>query len=277
MKERKYSVLMSVYCKENPKWLDLSIKSMMEQTIKPSEFVLVEDGKLTEELYTVVEKYKNEYKNIFNIVKIPENGGLGPALKRGVEECNYEFIARMDSDDYSMPTRIEKQFLQFDKDEELGLVGTNVKEFIDTIDNVICSVVLPEKHKDILKFSKRRCPFRHPSLLYKKSEVMKAGNYREFYLCEDYDLYVRMLRNGCKCYNIQETLVYMRIGEDFYKRRGGWKYMKSILKFKNEQLKVGYFTFSDYIKSTIPHIIVCLMPNFMRNWIYRNLLRKKKK
>lgn len=277
MKERKYSVLMSVYYKENPKWLDLSIKSMMEQTIKPSEFVLVEDGKLTEELYTVVEKYKKEYKDIFNIVKIPENGGLGPALKRGVEECNYEFIARMDSDDYSMPTRIEKQFLQFDKDEELGLVGTNVKEFIDTIDNVICSVVLPEKHKDILKFSKRRCPFRHPSLLYKKSEVMKAGNYREFYLCEDYDLYVRMLRNGCKCYNIQETLVYMRIGEDFYKRRGGWKYMKSILKFKNEQLKVGYFTFSDYIKSTIPHIIVCLMPNFMRDWIYRNLLRKKKK
>ena len=114
-------------------------------------------------------------------------------------------------------------------------------------------------------------------MLYKKSEVLKAGNYREFYLCEDYDLYVRMLTAGCKCYNIQEPLVYMRIGKDFYKRRGGWKYMKTILKFKNEQLKTGYFSLFDYMRSTIPHIIVCLLPNSLRDWIYRNLLRKKEK
>lgn len=275
--ERKYSVLMSVYYKEKPEWLDYAIKSMLNQTVFPDEFVLVEDGPLTKELDDIIEKYVTKYPRLFNIVKISKNGGLGPALQRGIEECKNEFIARMDSDDYSVPTRIEKQFEVFENNPKLGLVGTNVDEFNGTIENVSCSVVLPEQHDEIYKFSKRRCPFRHPSLLYKKNEVLKAGNYRKFYLCEDYDLYVRMLRSGCVCYNIQEVLVYMRIGEDFYKRRGGWKYMKTILKFKNEQLKIGYFSFFDYLRSTIPHIIVCLLPNTFRDWIYRNLLRKKNK
>ena len=273
----KYSILMSVYYKEKPEWLDYSIESMMNQTIKCDEFVLVEDGPLTEELDLIVEKYVKKYPKIFNVIKIKKNGGLGPALKLGIEKCNNEYIARMDSDDYSIPTRIEKQFEIFKTNPGLGLVGSNVEEFEDTIDNVNCHVILPETNEEIIKFSKRRCPFRHPSLLYKKSAVLKANNYREFYLCEDYDLYVRMISSGCKCYNIQEPLVYMRIGKDFYKRRGGWKYMKTILKFKNEQLRTGYFSLCDYLKSTIPHIIVCLIPNFLRDWIYRNLLRKKAK
>lgn len=273
----KYSVLMSVYYKENPKWLDYAIKSMLNQTISPDEFVLIEDGPLTKELDDVVNKYVTKYKDLFNVIKIPKNGGLGPALRLGIEKCKNEFIARMDSDDYSLPTRIEKQFEIFEKDKSLGLVGTNVEEFEGNIENVNCSVILPETHDEIYKFSKKRCPFRHPSILYKKSEVLKAGNYREFYLCEDYDLWVRMLRADCKCYNIQEPLVYMRVGSDFYKRRGGWKYMKTILKFKNEQLKVGYYSMFDYLRTTIPHIIVCLLPNNIRDYIYTNLLRKKKK
>lgn len=273
----KYSVLMSLYYKEKPEWLEYSIDSMMKQTVKCDEFVLVEDGPLTEELDEVVNKYLKAYPNIFKIIKIEKNGGLGPALKLGVENCKNEYIARMDSDDYSIPTRIEQQFKIFEKYPELGLVGSNVEEFEGNIKNINCHVVLPEKHDDIYKFSKKRCPFRHPSLLYKKSAVLKANNYREFYLCEDYDLYVRMLTTGCKCYNVQEFLVYMRIGSDFYKRRGGWRYMKTILKFKNEQLSTGYFSMFDYIKSTIPHIIVCLVPNKLRDWIYRNLLRKKEK
>lgn len=273
--KKKYSVLMSVYYKENPQWFDYSVESMMNQTLKCDEFVLVEDGKLTKELYDVVDKYIKKYPELFRVIKIEKNGGLGSALKIGVENCKNEYIARMDSDDFSVPNRIERQFEIFEKHPELGLVGSNVEEFEGTIDNVNCHVVLPETQNDIFRFSKKRCPFRHPSLLYKKSEVLKAGNYREFYLCEDYDIYVRMLSSGCKCYNIQEPLVYMRVGRDFYKRRGGWKYMKTILKFKNEQLRTGYFSLFDYLRSTIPHIIVCLIPNTLRDWVYRNLLRKK--
>lgn len=275
--DQKYSVLMSVYYKEKPEWLEYSINSMLKQTIFPNEFVLVEDGPLTKELNEVIEKFKNKYQDLFKIIRIEKNGGLGPALQIGIENCSNEFIARMDSDDYSKPDRIEKQLEIYRLNPKLGLVGTNVDEFEKDINHINCKVILPEFHPDIEKFSKKRCPFRHPTLLYRKSSVLKAGNYREFYLCEDYDLYVRMISSGCKCYNIQEPLVCMRIGKDFYKRRGGWKYMKTILKFKNEQLKNGYYSLFDYLKTTIPHIIVCLIPNGARDCIYRNLLRKKVK
>lgn len=274
---KDYSVLMSVYYKENPDYLDYSIHSMLKQTIFPKEFVIVKDGELTEPLDNIIEKYNKQYPNLFKIVQLEKNMGLGLALKEGILNCSYDFIARMDSDDYSLPNRIEKEFEMFEKMPELGLVGCNVEEFEEKIENVKCHVILPETNEEIVKFSKRRCPFRHPSLLYKKSEVLGAGNYRDFYLCEDYDLYVRMIRNNCKCYNIQEPLVYMRISKDFFKRRGGWKYMKTILKFKNEQLKIGYFSLADYLKTTIPHIIVCLMPNSLRDYVYRNFLRKKVK
>lgn len=272
--EKKYSVLMSVYYKENPKWFDKSISCMFEQTIKPNEFVLVEDGELTNELYEVVEKYKKQYPKEFKVVNIKSNVGLGLALKKGVEECSNEYIARMDSDDYSLPQRIEKELEVFEKYPDIGMVGTNVSEFIDSIDNVVCNVILPKTNKDIIKFSKSRNPFRHPSVMFKKSAVVNAGNYREYYLCEDYDMWLRMIRNGCKCYNIQDIYVYMRIGEDFYKRRGGHKYFKSIKKFKKEQLKNGYFTKTEYLKSVIPHAIVCYMPNGLRDFIYKKLLRK---
>ena len=276
-KNKKYSVLMSVYFKENPEWFDNSIKSMLEQTIFPDEFVIVEDGELTDDLDCVVEKYVKKFPNVFKIVKIEKNGGLGPALKRGVEDCKNEFIARMDSDDYCLPNRIEKEFEMFDKDPDLGMVGTNVAEFTESIDNVISKVILPETNEEIIKFSKKRNPFRHPSILFKKSSVLKAGNYREYYLCEDYDMWLRMIRSGCKCYNIQEILTYMRISEDFYKRRGGIKYLKSINKFKKEQMSIGYFTKTEYIKSIVPHAIVCLMPNFLRDFVYKKMLRKGNK
>ena len=269
----KYSVLMSVYYKENPEWFSYAIDSMLNQTVKPSEFVIVCDGPLTKKLDKIIEHKITAHKKLFKIICLPENVGLGLALARGIEECSNEFIARMDSDDYCKSNRVEKQFKEFKKTPSLGMVGTNVEEFQDDIKNVKCHVVLPEDNEDIVKFSKKRCPFRHPSLLYKKSAVLKAGNYRNYYLFEDYDIYVRMIKNGCKCKNIQEPLTYMRISDDFFKRRGGLKYAKSMLKFKNEQLRSGFFTLSDYLIATPTHLIVCLVPNFTRDLIYRKLLR----
>ena len=267
-----YSALMSVYYKENPEWFSMAIDSIVNQTIKPSEFVIICDGKLTPALENVILN-KTRTNNIFKIVRLEKNVGLGPALARGIDECSNEYIARMDSDDYCVPERIEKQFEEFKKDSSLGLVGSNVEEFMGDINNVISHVILPEDNESIIIFSKKRCPFRHPALLYRKSVVLQAGNYRECYLCEDYDLYVRMLQNKCKCKNIQKPLTYMRISEDFYKRRGGIKYAKSIMSFKRGLLRSGYYTKKDYIKSALPHLVICLLPNLIRKNIYKKLLR----
>lgn len=271
----EYSILMSVYYKEKPEFLKISINSMLEQSVRPSEFIIVKDGPLPNNLNRILDSFKKRFPNLFKFIELEKNVGLGPALRIGVEQCKYEWIVRMDSDDYSVPDRVEKQFKVINENPDISLVGSNVYEFIDRIDNVICLVDLPEVHDQIYNFSKTRCPFRHPSLMYKKSSILRSGNYREYYLMEDYDLYVRFLREGFKCYNIQEPLVYMRISDDFFKRRGGWKYLKSILKFKNEQLLNGYFTPFQYLKSTAPHIVVSILPNNLRDWIYKNALRKK--
>ena len=268
----KYSVLMTVYAKEKAEYLKEAIDSMLNQTIKPSEFVLVEDGPLNDGLYIVIKQYK---KNpIFKVVTLKENQGSGPASAVGVEACTYEWIARLDSDDWSVPSRIEKQFDAFLTNEELDIIGSNCNEFIGGRNNIVSRVVLPETNEELVKFAKRRCPLRNSAILVKKEAVLKAGNYRKFDLFEDYDLYVRMIQKGAKQYNVQEPLVFVRTSRDFYKRRGGIKYAKRIMKFKNEQRRTKYYTFKEWIISTIPHVGVALVPNFARKYIYKKMLRK---
>lgn len=274
MKE-KYSVLMSVYSKEKPEWLRDSIDSMLRQTVLCDEFVIVKDGPLNKELDEVIDKFEKSNPGLFKIIKLEKNVGLGPALKIGVEKCSNQLIARMDSDDFSIPTRCEKQLNKFNENENLDIVGSSIAEFIDDIENVQSYRLLPENDKEIKKFARRRNPFGHPSVMFKKSKVIEAGNYRSYYLVEDYDMWIRMIEKQANCYNFQEVLVYMRISNDFYKRRGGIKYLKSILKFKKEQLHKGFYSRKDYIISSTAHIVMCLLPNKVRDFLYRKVLRKK--
>lgn len=271
-----YSVLMSVYYKEKPEWLDIAISSMINQTVMTDDFVIVKDGPVTDELEKVINKYKDRYPNIFNIVNLKENVGLGPALKTGIEKCKNELIARMDSDDYSISTRCEKQLEKFKENPKLDIIGSSIAEFIDSIDNIQAYRMLPETDEEIKKFARRRNPFGHPSVMLRKSKVLEAGNYRSYYLCEDYDMWIRMMEKNANCYNFKDVLVYMRIGDDFYKRRGGIKYLKSILKFKKEQYKKGFYTKKDYIVSSGSSMVVCLVPNFIREIFYKKVLRKGK-
>ena len=272
----KYSVLMSVYYKENPLWLKESIESMLNQTVRCDEFIIVKDGKLTDELNNIIEKYVKEHKGLFKIIELKENQGLGIALKIGMENCKNEFVARMDSDDYSVPERCEKELKMFEKNPNLHIIGSNIAEFIDDIENVVSYRELPINDKEIKQFAKRRNPFGHPSVMFRKSKVMEAGNYRNYYLCEDYDMWIRMIKHNANCLNFKEILVYMRVSKDFYKRRGGIKYLKTILKFKREQYKSGFYSLKDYIISSTASIAICLMPNTLRDLIYRKLLRKKR-
>ncbi len=270
----KYSVLMSVYRKDNPGWLKESIDCMLRQTIKPSEFVIVCDGALTPELDAIIE-LKSAQNNIFKIKRIKENVGLGPALAIGVKECTNGYIARMDADDYSPDDRIEKQLNFLITHPEVDIIGSNAVEFIGDINNAISHVILPEWNNDIVKFSKKRCPYRHSGIIYKKESVIAAGNYRNCYLCEDYDLYARMEKNGCNGHNLQESLLFVRVNEDFYKRRGGIKYLRSIIKFKKNLKTMGFYTWKDFFIGATVHTCVCMSPNFVRRFFYNKALRHK--
>lgn len=272
---QKYSALMSVYYKETASNLRISIDSMINQTIPPEEFILVVDGLLTPELDTVVKEYENKYPELFTILRFDENRGLGPALASGIEASRNELIARMDSDDYVVNTRCEKQLKIFEKNPKIGIVGSKEVEFVVNINNVVAVHGVPETNEEIIKFMRRRCAILHPTVMYKKSDVLRSGNYRKINLYEDYDLFARMIfENQVMAYNIQEKLYYIRTSEDFFKRRGGYQYAKTALKFKYGMYKKKYMSLIDFIISGLGQFIVCCMPNGIRTWFYNAFLRE---
>lgn len=271
---RVYSVLIPVYYKENPEFFKQSLDSVINQTVFPNEIVIVKDGKLTEDLDNIINFYSNKYNNLFNIVSIEKNVGLGKALNIGMKACKNNIIARMDSDDISLPNRCEQQLKVFDLFSDIGIVGCSVNEFDGSIDNITSSRVLPENHEDIVSFSKKRCPFNHPSVMYKKNLVENAGGYKHFIYFEDYFLWIRMINNGVKCYNIKAPLLFMRAGNDMYKRRGGFSYFKNAFSFRKYLLKIKYCSLYDFIFSVTAQFFICIIPNSIRQKIYKKILRK---
>lgn len=275
MQNSKYTVLMSVYYKEKPEYLSLSIESMLNQTVKPDEFIIVKDGPLTTELDEVINNFVTAYPKTFNIIVNETNLGLGPALAKGIENSKNELIARMDSDDYVVSTRCERQLEKFREDPKLGMVGSYEAEFVDDIDNVISIHRVPSENDEIERFMHRRCSVLHPTVMYKKSAVLKSGNYQSVLLYEDYDLLARMvLEYHIKSYNIPEPLYYIRTSEDFFKRRGGIKYAKTVLKFKWGQYRKGYMSLMDFCISGLGQAFVCVLPNSLRKIFYMKFLRK---
>ena len=275
MENLKYTVLMSVYYKEKPEYLSLSIESILNQTVKPDEFIIVKDGVLTPELDRVIEAFMKDNPELFTIIVNEKNLGLGPALAKGIEISKNELIARMDSDDYVVDTRCERQLAKFQEDPTLGIVGCYEAEFVDDIDHIISVHKVPTEHNEIEKFMHRRCALLHPTVIYKKSAVLKSGNYQSVLLYEDYDLFARMvLEHHVKSYNIPEALYYIRTSEDFFKRRGGIKYAKTVLKFKWGQYKKGYMSAADFCISGLGQAVVCVLPNSLRKSFYMHFLRK---
>jgi len=270
-----YSVLMSVYAKEKATHIKIAIESILNQTVKPAEFVLVKDGPLTDELEKIIENFVSSNENLFKIIKLEKNLGLGFALQKGVLECSYELIARMDSDDYSMPNRIEKQLMEFQKDKDLQVCGTWLDEFENDIADVVSINRVPKKCEQIFNLMHRRNALLHPTLMYKKSAVLLAGNYSNVPLHEDYDLFIRFVKKNIKCYNIQESLYKMRIS-GLYSRRGGIGYLIKSFKFRVKHL-FDFFGIFDFCISMTGILIVCLIPVFLRKRFYLKFLRNKEK
>lgn len=271
---KKYSVLMSVYHEENPFYLKESIDSMLQQTLKPEQIVIVKDGPLTIELEQILKEYEKNFKSIFTILSLKENLGLGKALDKGLEVCRNELVARMDTDDISLPDRCEKQVMEFIKNPKLCLVGSNIDEFYDNPKNVVSSRVVPSEHKDITKFILRRSPFNHPSVMFKKSEVIRVGGYGEFRRKQDLDLFSRMINGNCISMNIDESLVLFRSNKDSFKRRKSWSYCKSYIEVQFQIWKRGHCGTSDLIYVIVGQMILYLSPLWLMKLISNKYLRQ---
>mgnify|MGYP000329918209 CR=1 FL=1 len=275
MLEKKYSVLMSVYYKENPEFLKLSIESMLAQTLKPDEIVIVKDGILTEELEKVIGYFVSKEPDLFTIVPLEKNKGLGLALNEGLKKCRNELVARMDTDDISLENRCELQVNEFIKNNQLSICGTMTDEFYDDPKNIVTSRVVPTKHEDILKFSRRRSPFNHPTVMYKKSEVLRCGGYRDIKRKEDIDLFGRMLNQGCKAMNIDKSLLLFRSNKDNFKRRKSWSNCKSYIAVIYDFWRKGYSGTFDLIVVIIGQLIMFLSPVWLLKIVSDKFLRKR--
>lgn len=263
-----YSVLMSVYHKEEPAFLKEAIESMLSQTVQTDNFVLVCDGALTEELDKTIAAYEEK----LHIIRLPNNKGLAYALNIGIKQCKNELIARMDSDDISMPHRCEQELSLFEADSDLAIVSGTLLEFSQTPDHTTGERRLPSKNEDIVKYSHRRCPFNHPAVMFRKSEVERAGGYQTTYRMEDYDLWIRMLQQGSKAANITEPILYMRTLPDMYMRRGGRQYAVNMLKLRWSIYQRGWSSLGDFAVSALPQAVICVLPNGVRKLIYTKLL-----
>lgn len=270
---KPYSVLMSVYYKENPEWFATSIDSMINQTVMPDEIVIVCDGPLTQELDDVLEKYTLKQPSLFQIIRLKENVGLGKALNIGVKCCKNDLIARMDTDDISLPERCQRQLKEFDE-QDIDIVGTWVEEFSLKPGDQKTIRQVPQRQVQIMRYASSRSPFNHPTVMYKKDAVERAGGYQHFYLFEDYYLWARMLKSGAKGYNIPIPLVYMRAGEEMYGRRGGVRYAKSIFKFRLWLAKNKFGSWLHFIFVSVGHVLIAVIPSRLRKWFYEKFLRK---
>ena len=271
---RKYSVLMSVYHKEKPEYLKQAIESIQKQTLSTNDFVLVCDGPLNEGLDGVIAEKQQEMGEALNVVHLGENRGLGNALNEGIKHCKNELVARMDSDDIAYADRCEKQLAVFSTHPEVSICSGIVEEFTTDPNVVDARRVPPETNAEIVEFAKKRNPFNHPCVMYKKSAVEAVGSYQDFYLLEDYYLWLRMLMAGYQGYNIQEPLLHMRAGSDMYLRRAGWKYAKTqarLFKFMKQQ---GFIGNGQYIKSCVIRSGSALAPNWLRKFMFEKVLRK---
>ena len=270
--KNKFSVLMSVYYKEKPEYLKLAIDSVINQTLKPNEIVIVEDGKLTDELEKVISEYEKKYKFI-KVIRFEKNRGLGIALNEGIKHCSYDYIARMDSDDVSLPNRFEIQIGFMNKYPQIDVIGSNICEYDISLEKKLNNKIVPESNEDIYKYMKKRNPFNHMTVIYKKTKVITAGSYIDCPGFEDYYLWARMASNKCNFYNIQENLVKARTDVNMIYRRGGKEYNKYIISFENKIKKIGVINSFECLCGIAIRVIVSSLPIRFRTYFYKYKLR----
>lgn len=262
---------MSIYQKEKPDNFDRAMKSIWEeQTIKPDEIVLVQDGLLTANLLTIIDEWKAKLGDVLIVVPIATNVGLGDALNYGFQYCTCELVARMDTDDIAQPHRFEKQLKAF-SEMEIDICGCWISEFISDETKIISERKVPQFHKNIAKFSKKRSPLNHVTVMFKKSKVKEAGGYQKMISFEDYYLWIRMLQVGAIMYNIQESLVNVRAGNEQLDRRRGLKYVKAEYDFLIKLYTMGFYNPVTLVLNILIRFSIRMAPKKVVEIIYEKL------
>lgn len=273
MKDFDISVVMPVYKGDIVEQVSLAIESIEEQTLQAKEIIIVQDGPVYRELDDLLKQKSEQNKKIKHLV-LPINKGLAEALNHGIRNSSYDWIARMDADDFAMPNRFELQCSFIENHPEVSLISSWIDEYDDDLVNKTGTRTLPENHLDIVKYSKWRCPINHMTALYKKEAVIDCGLYKSYgAVGDDYVLWGIFIKKGYKLGNVQTSCAKARTGSGFYKkRRRGWQYLKNEVKELNMLYKLKIINTRAYVIHLIAKTLIRLSPSFIVKWVY-SLLR----
>lgn len=275
--DKKFSVVMSVYKLDDPIHFEQAIKSIWSgQTRKPDEIVLVVDGEVSNTINKIIDKFKTEIPE-FNVYRHDVNKGLGEALRLGVEKAKFDLIARMDSDDISVSNRFEQQLAFLNENKDVDVVGGNILEFAKDVNNIVGRRLVCVDQGKIQKDLKRRCPFNHMTIMFKKEAVINSGNYISWHFNEDYYLWIRMYLNDAKFANLDTVLVYARVDNGLYGRRGGLKYFLSEFNLQKFMLSHNVIGINIFVFNILKRFVfeVCL-PARIRALFYKSYFRNLK-
>ncbi|OOF79808.1 amylovoran biosynthesis protein AmsE [Rodentibacter caecimuris] len=266
----KFSVLMSLYVKENPRFLRECFESLLAQTHQADEIVLVFDGAVTPELERVVAEFEKQLP--LKLIKLPKNQGLGNALNEGLKHCSYDWVFRMDTDDICVPERFAKQLAFIEQHPDTIIFGGQIAEFGENVNDIVAYRRVPTEAQDIVKFTQKRCPFNHMTVAYQKSAVINCGGYED--LQEDYYLWIKLVAQQQAVANLPDILVYARVGNGMVGRRRGLNQAKAEWRLFKLKYRLGIQDFASGLFIFILRSVSRLLPTSLLKAAYNKFLRK---
>lgn len=273
MSER-FSLLMSVYGGDQPAFLEAAFRSVVhQQTRRPDDVVLVQDGPVPEELAATITALVAGSPVPARLLALGQNLGLGPALDRGMAACSHDIVARMDADDIAVPHRFEIQVPVVEAGADL--VGSSLLEFGTSAEDIVGRRVPPLEPDDIVRCSRFHQPFNHPTIVYRRSMVQAVGGYSSLPLMEDYLLFAKMIQHGARVANIAEPLVLYRVGAGAYARRGGVTLLKSEWSLQRRLRALGFLSRAQFARNVAVRGSYRLVPEGVRRAAYRHWIARR--
>ena len=265
----EFSVLMSVYSKENPLHLDASIASIWNsQQLRPSHIVLVKDGQLTAELDLIIVKWKSSLLDRLTVIELKYNVGLASALNEGLMHCEHDLVARMDSDDIALPNRFYEQVQFMKENPSVSVCSSQILEYDISMSNELGKRVVPLTNGDIKLFCKTRNPISHPAAIFRKQSVLDVGGYPVFKNSQDWALWSKLIVGGYEFANLPSYLLKMRTDKALLNRRG-LKYFLNEFKIFSFQRKLGLYGWRIFILNTVTKFILRASPNVVKTFLYK--------
>ena len=276
MSRAEFAVAMCVYGGDSPDRFRAAVDSVLTQTCPPTEVVLVVDGPVPEDLDREIRACEDD--PLFRTVRLAVNSGHGIARAASIAHTRCELVALMDADDISAPCRFEKQLAAFADDGEADIVGGMIDEFVTVPTEPIAVREVPLTDAEIKRELRRRCPMNQVTVMFKKSAVTDVGGYLDWYSNEDYYLWIRMALAEKRFANVPDVLVHVRVGEEMYRRRGGWRYFRSEAKLQGYMLRRRVISLPIYLCNVGKRAIVqVLLPNRVRGWVFQKFARRSVK